>query len=329
MAIIELFLNNKKKKVFIIFTLLVFLVLVALCDYFLREFIGLGNPVLYDSSPLYGYRPLPNKEYTRHWGAKIKINNIGLRAESNWESNKNNKILFLGDSVTYGGSYIDNKDLFSQLVVDILNKDYKLSYKSGNAGVNAWGVENIYGLIVESDFLPASIYVTILPEGDFYRGLTRMQGTPFFCNKPGSALLELWYFFCYKQNNHRYSNWILFSDEHKKTVVVEKAVKKLKEMDIYLKKKGYQHIIIISPSKSQVLQKKFKDTLVNKLFVKHQLETHYIIDEINEYYLPSIEIDKIFHDDIHLEKKGHELWAKIIVNILKLQLPFSKEIDKT
>ena len=145
--------------------------------------MGLGGPVLYDSSPIYGYRPLPGKEYSRFYGETIKFNNLSLRAENDWDDKRENKILFLGDSVTYGGSYIDNKELFSCLAV----KDFD-DYESGNAGVNGWGVENIYGLVVESNFLPAQIYVTTLPEGDFHRGLTRLQGMPIFNNSPKKAI---------------------------------------------------------------------------------------------------------------------------------------------
>jgi len=65
------------------------------------------------------------------------------------------------------------------------------------------GVENIFGLIVETDFTSAKIYVSVFPELDFYRGLTRLQGLPFFNKKPKYAMSELWYYFCYKQNNFR------------------------------------------------------------------------------------------------------------------------------
>src|SRR5690606_34750321 len=111
--------------------------------------MGLGNPVIYDSSPVYGYRPLPNREYVRFGGSTIKFNNLGLRTNTDWDETKANKILFLGDSVTYGGSYIDNNELFSQLTVDLINQSNKSDYMSGNAGVNGWGVENFYGLVVE------------------------------------------------------------------------------------------------------------------------------------------------------------------------------------
>src|SRR5262245_15511960 len=61
--------------------------------------IGLGNPVLYEVDPDYGYRPRPNQLVHRFGGATVRINNLGIRANEDWET-VSNKVLFVGDSVT-------------------------------------------------------------------------------------------------------------------------------------------------------------------------------------------------------------------------------------
>lgn len=303
---------KRHKRKMIVFILLQFsLISLFLVEVCLHKIMGLGNPVIYDSNPLYGFRPLPNKEYSRLYGANITFNNLSLRANNDWDENTDNKILFLGDSVTYGGSHIDNKQLFSYLAV----KDLK-QYQSGNAGVNGWGVENIYGLIVESDFLPAEIYITTLPEGDFYRGLSQISGLPFFNISPRFALNELWLFISYNQNKKRYLFWHYYAEEKEVSFVVEKAVKKLKEMDLLLKEKGFHHLIFITPTKAQVLQDANKDPLVQKMLIKYKLETIYIDDKLSENNLSAGERNDIFYDSVHLDKKGHELWANIIRNEL-------------
>ena len=280
---------------------------------FLGKILGLGNPVIYVSSQLYGYRPLPGKEYSRFGAARIQFNNLSLRAETDWDENIEDKILFLGDSVTYGGSYIDNSELFSFLAVKSLGGDYI----SGNAGVNAWGVENVFGLVVDTNFTPAKTYVTTFLENDFYRGLVRMQGLPYFNKDPKFAFEELWYYFCYKQNSKRYKGWQSYADGQTKALVVEKAVKKLKEMDLFLKEKGYRHLFFITPTKNQVTQGVGKDSLVNDLFVKYELSPYYIIDELNNRNLSEKEKEDSFHDDRHLTKLGHELWSEIIASKLR------------
>ena len=153
----------------------------------LRELTGLGRPVLFYKDPSFGYRLQPNQETTRFSGAHFKINNLGLRASSDWDSVKDDKILFLGDSVTYGGNHISNHELFSDIAVQRLD-----GFQSGNAGIPEWGVENVYGLVVEKQFLPAAIYVTTFIEDDFYRGLTLPENRPWIpYESPPSALHEL------------------------------------------------------------------------------------------------------------------------------------------
>src|SRR5690606_12170908 len=119
---------------------------------FLAEKSGLGDPVLYQSHPIYGYRPYPNQTKSRFHQSTIHLNNLALRTNVDWDDNPNNKILFLGDSVTYGGSYIDNDKLFSHLV------SKNSTTQSGNAGVNGWGVLNVYALVHDYRFLPAKSY---------------------------------------------------------------------------------------------------------------------------------------------------------------------------
>jgi len=270
---------NKYRRLILIISVIAFsLLLIGVSEVFLARYMGLGEPVLYDSSPIYGYRPLPGKTYSRFYGKEVKFNNLGLRSESDWNEDIEDKILFLGDSVTYGGSYISNTELFSYLSVKNLGNNYV----SGNAGVNAWGVENIYGLIVESGFMPAGIYVTVIPESDFYRGLTRIHGLPFYNEDPKYAFQELFdYFIINKNNNKRYKGWQHYADKNTKAFVIEKAVKKLKMIDVLLKEKGYKHLIFISPKKRQVikhLEKDLlkKDPLVKKFLTKHGLFPFYI-----------------------------------------------------
>jgi len=288
-----------------------FILSLFLAEITLRLLIGLGDPVIFDTNPLYGFRPLPNKEYHRFSGAKIKINNLGLRAEHNWGDNRNNKILFLGDSVTYGGSYIDNKELFSYLAV----KDFK-GFESGNIGVPGWGIGNVYGLVIESHFVPAKYYVSTFIEEDFSRGKTLMPGHPFFNKKPSLAILELWYRFCYNQSLEVFEFWEHFVSEAQREAIMRKVVGeaagKLKEMDNFLKMQGFQHLIFISPTADQVRKSGKKDEIVKAMLEKYSIKCDYIIDEIPKYNLTEKDKKDLIYDHVHLSKNGHKLWAEII-----------------
>ena len=47
----------------------------------------------------------------------VKVNNVGLRSNKDWIKNNKTLILFHGDSVTYGGSKLDNSELFSEKIM--------------------------------------------------------------------------------------------------------------------------------------------------------------------------------------------------------------------
>ena len=104
--------NWRKKTIFIILaTILPIFVLIIAFEFSLRTFANLGQPIVYDAHPLWGYSPRENKVYQRFDDAIVSINDVGLRSKKSWKSSKKKKLLFLGDSITYGGSYIDDNNI--------------------------------------------------------------------------------------------------------------------------------------------------------------------------------------------------------------------------
>ncbi|MBF0280937.1 MAG: SGNH/GDSL hydrolase family protein [SAR324 cluster bacterium] len=282
-------------------------------EYSLQKIMGLGNPVIYQTNPFYGYRPLPNQEVTRFYGAKLKFNNLGLRANENWDENVEDKILFLGDSITYGGSYIANDQLFSHLALEGIE-----GYMAGNAGVNGWGVENIHGLVVEAEFLPAKIYITMLIEGDFYRDRGRLLGLPFWSRKPRWALEEIFFHYITLLSWSRYrgpDGISVYPEVLEK--FLEKSVMRLKEMDEFIKSKGYIHKIYIAADARHLFHNKSKDAKILKLLKKHQVDVEYLIDRLKPLKIDPSQSEIIFYDGGHLNPEGHKLWAKLINDDLK------------
>lgn len=106
----------------------------ALFEVTLRVVFGLGEPVLYRSSPLFGYRLQPNQLVHRR-GAEIRVNNLALRADSDWDFNIENKILFLGNSVTYGGTTISNHEL-SRILLHQSSKAIRAATRVSTVGAS-------------------------------------------------------------------------------------------------------------------------------------------------------------------------------------------------
>jgi hypothetical protein len=272
----------------------------------ISHLFGLGNPVIYDDNPIYGYRPLPNQEMIRLNGKRIKINNLGLRCNTDWDTLKENKILFLGNSVTYGGSYIDNDELFSTLVT----KNTK-QFIGASGGVNGWGIGNIHGLVIKNNFYPAKNYVSVLLEGDFHRGISTIGGNYFTTKKPYSAIHEVanHYLTKYLQSQNGHFTGDFIKNHRMKLLVQENSVRELKQIDDTLKLKGFKHTILISPSADQVFRNQPIDHELKNISKHYGLKFIYLVDDLKKEKL--VEKD-IFHDSVHLEAEGHKIWAKYI-----------------
>lgn len=290
----------------------VLLAALAAAELTLRALYGLGDPVLYRSSPLFGYRLQPNQLVHRIGGAEVRVNNLGLRADKDWDTSRTDKILFLGNSVTFGGTYIGTTELFSHLAVEGLG-----GYLGGNAGINGWGVENIRALIVDDGFTPASIYVSVLQEMDFYRGLAKLSGKPFWTVKPTFALEELLVHFYLNRFETIYDGHDRFVTDLENRKAVERSVRDLKLLDDFLKSKGYVHLIYMSTNTHQLLKGQPVDTLVSRYLDTSDIEVIRIQERPEITSLTDDQQVGLFYDWNHLSREGHQTWARIMNNDLR------------
>lgn len=286
--------------------------LTFLTEIYLKK-TGLGDPVRYDSNILYGYSPKINQKKKRIKGSFVTINNAGLRTLDSWDKNKR-KIIFLGDSVTYGGSYIDDKDIFSHQVCQNLKE-----FICGNAGVNAYGVKNI---VMRSKFdiriQDAEIFVYLFPPGDFYREYSDSQTAHFYLNNknfllPGIFEAVSFVFTKYDLNNFisKYDDTVQSEKDNFKLIdlSIESLIKEI-ENKTKNKKKVY---IFLSNEKND---KNYQNTL-NK-YVKDQLSKKIAnLNLLNDV----LKNDKYFYDEsVHYSSIGHKSVSKRIYEVIKNDL---------
>jgi len=153
---------------------------------------GLGSPVLYDNRLAWGYRPLPNQTHQRIAQARVRVNAFGVRGADVDPRRPPGveRLLFLGDSVTWGGSYVDDRQLFGMVAAGMLEARLGLRVEALVAGVNAWGPANILGLVRATGGFDASTWVVTALEDDFRREKTRIGETPYFNRAPRLAIEE-------------------------------------------------------------------------------------------------------------------------------------------
>ena len=136
-----------KKKIILFFLILILIfIIIKISDLFLKKKYGLGNVVLYQNSIINGYYLKDNQSITNRRGNSIIINNKGMRSNNDWIKSYEKKILFIGDSVTYGGSIVSNHQLFSEIICNALNTK-KIEYFCGNYAVNGYSIVSMINKI--------------------------------------------------------------------------------------------------------------------------------------------------------------------------------------
>lgn len=150
--------------------------------------MGFGDPVIYYNSAQGGLRPLPDQRVTRLGGAHVSVDKNGYRTTTT-PSDSSFRILYLGDSVTWGGSSIDDTRIFSEQSAIRLRESGRAVYAM-NAGVNSSSLMNQAGVYQET---PGHIdaIVWLFPSGDLYRTFTSAGYLWPPTKKPRFALVEV------------------------------------------------------------------------------------------------------------------------------------------
>jgi lysophospholipase L1-like esterase len=154
--------------------------------------LGLGRPVLYDNRLAWGYRPLPDQTRRRLRGARVHVNALGVRGPDVAAARPpdTTRLLFLGDSVTWGGSYVDDEALFAAVAARRLAADGR-HVEWLDAGVNGWGPENIVGLVRETGGFDSSVWIVTALADDLLREKTHVGEVPYFNTPPWTAWEEI------------------------------------------------------------------------------------------------------------------------------------------
>ena len=305
----------KKNIKFILISFSFFLLLISITEIFLR-YQGFGTPIIYEKSYQYGYAPAPNQKLIRFNNKNVTIDSNGFRIGSS-TNNTYNKIYFLGDSVTYGGSYIDDDELYSENFCQKINQILKKKFNCYNGGVNAYGFENIierYKSIKKNK--DTYIIITLIP-GDFSRNFIQIESLPYFTKKHThflKATTELTaYYLDVVRSNVRFKEK-KFSREQKLDDYIKRKINENLYQLQQLQKKDPNLIILFFPPKQFLLEKNFSE--FDNFFFKniHNKKNYYNLTN----NLKSLnDKDNIYYDGVHLNSKGHQIMSELLFKLLK------------
>lgn len=296
-----------QKKIFKnkILNFIIFSILFIFLTEILLRLIGFGQPLIYTNNN--NYYPSSNQEVKRYKGAIIKINKFGMRTNNIWEENNaSNKFLFFGDSVTFGGSYIDNKDLFSEKLCLLIKKSI-----CGNYGVNGYQIKNLNLRInsVSKDLNFNKLIIVV--SSSIQNKKSIFYNFPFYNNfdyKVFKSIAEIL--------NHILFKYEIVDNYHNNKIIKNYKDNIINDSIFYtlnkLKQKKIDIYIYIIPT---------LENLESNLNKKHYFEKLEFVDfkvfNIFEQIKHSNNYKQLYYNNAHLNKKGHDYLAKIIYENLR------------
>ena len=310
----------KTKNIIILFATIIISILT--CELILRK-IGLTKFVIYYPSNFYGYYHEPNQNLQSRFNKTIYLDKLGNRnpKENNIE---NSNLFFLGDSVTYGGSIVSNQETFASLIADKKQKKYL------NISANGWGIPNIINFIdFHNLYKENSTYILTCINDCFTRNIRKIEQSFLFKKISKFALINLFKFALHKFNNINYSlaksstgvNKEFTRKDNIKTI--NYSVNRLKQFDDKLKSLNSNLIFVYSPN-SDYIKKKFTNNpifeddtyrnIILKQITNSEIKFINIIEYFSEKELNNF--GRFYIDKVHLSKEGHNLYVKILSNII-------------
>lgn len=306
-----------KKAMFWLALLAILALPLAAAELVLRG-LGLGSPVLYRTDAAYRFSPVPGQHLVRMGGARVTIDSAGLRSLRDWNQPAAQRILFIGDSVTWAGTGIDDAETFAERVCADLGAGGATDITCGNAGVNAYGTDNMTARL-HYDPVAAqagAVVVTVLA-GDVERGLMDLRASYFFSRPPFGPLKAVWEAVTYAFFHAAYELRVSI-DAHDTRYDVAVAGHSLNGLYVELRRlaaRGTRVLLVYSPYEVDLTGEELPLTAMVRA---HLLASGLPFLDLTEPMRP-LTARGLYSDGIHLTVQGHALYGRWIAEALRHQ----------
>lgn len=303
-----------KKALFTLVLLLLVLSPVAGGELAAR-WMGLGEPIVYSTNAAYRYAPVPNQQVVRRRGASVTVGPEGLRGLEPWSGPADHHILFVGDSVTWGGTNTDDDKTFAHLTCTQLEARVAKNFVCGNAGVNGYGTDNMIArLRHDPELRRADTIVVTLISVDPIRGTSDLRAAHFFSRQPTGPLRGVWEVAAF--GAFQLAGRLRWKDDAYDSSldvpVAKEALQRLYAELRRLEQAGKSVLIVFSPHKDEF----FGDADELDAQVRADLAASgFSLLDLTEPM--RAEVDRgVYYDNVHLNELGHALYGDWIADRL-------------
>lgn len=163
--------------------ILILILFIVVCEFILRYAFGFCDALLYRESDKYEYIAQPNQNRHR-FGAYIHYNSFSQR---NGEPDSTKvRVLGLGDSVLFGGTWMDQDSLASTLFSEETGKQML------NISAGSWGPDNCAAYLKENGTFGANAMILVCSSHDAYDVMTHIPVVGIYPNYPDKQYSFAW-----------------------------------------------------------------------------------------------------------------------------------------
>jgi hypothetical protein len=142
---------------------------VAGAEIFCRAALGLGRPPLSQADPQIEYLFRPSQSI-RRFGHIIHINDYSMRSDD-FSAHKTDpaelRVMVIGDSVVYDGVQVDQKNISTEVMKRLLERDLKRKVVAGNIAARGWGPPNELAFVKKFGLFDADAVVLVMNSHDY------------------------------------------------------------------------------------------------------------------------------------------------------------------
>jgi len=307
---------------------LIILVGAVVVELGLRLVLGLGSPPLLTSHEEVGYLFRADQNLIRFTN-RVHINGYHQRSEdiSIADSSRISRLLFLGDSITWGGVLTDQSETYPELLEARLANWCGHPVEALNASAGSWGIGNLRAYAKHFGLFGSDLVAVQIGEGDLIQPKSDSSGIGSWATPrraPTSAVAELVFRYLWPRAEARWERWTRIETNEgtrpsknqgdqisePKRQQFSRNMRHLRALTAQIRSSGKSLVLIYVPEKNNLLP---GDRSPPPLYFRfrHWIDDHKIsVFDIQDRWKGRKSVKKYYRDPIHLNERGNRALAR-------------------
>jgi len=291
--------------------LIAFVLLAGIAEAVLRFGLGLGNPVLITRDAACAYILKPDQDVIRFF-VRTHINHYGMRSDEVPAVRPSGalRLLFVGDSITYGTTRVDQKQIFTEILHGELPAIVHRPVEVLNASAGAWAPDNELAFLRSRGIFQADIVLLVLNDGDLTQPEATIEevGDDLPQQRPATAIGELYTRYIRPRVGHFLRRGdpgdSIATNGH---LVIEKNLADLDRIEDLVRNRGARLVVVYIPFRRDIPElSKASETIFKTWSGTHHVPMFDLTTAEAPYSPREITLD----NGVHFNAKGHRIIAE-------------------